>query len=76
MMMKTAKAGVFGVAALRSALPEATESCPRMSFGGSRFTGSPSHSKSQGRYFAGPVDEESSVWSLHDRHVGLLGEHL
>jgi hypothetical protein len=73
MMMKTAKAGVFGVAALRSALPEATESCPRMS---SRSTGSPSHSKSQGRYFAGPVGEESSVWSLHDRHVGLLGEHL
>lgn len=66
--------GVFGVAALRSALAETTESCPRMSFGGSRFTGSPSYSRSQGRYFAGPVDEESSVQSLHDRHVGLLGE--
>jgi hypothetical protein len=65
--------GMFGVAALRSALAETTESCPRMSFGGSRFTGSPSYSRSQG-YFAGPVDEESSVRSLHDRHVGLLGE--
>jgi hypothetical protein len=35
--------GVFGVAALRSALPEVTESRPRMSFGGSRFTGLPYH---------------------------------
>jgi hypothetical protein len=65
---------VFGVAALRSALPEANESRPRMSFENSRFTGSPSHSRSHGRYFAGPVDEGSSTRVLHDRYIGLLGE--
>lgn len=65
---------VFGVAALRSALPETNVKRPRKSFGGSRFTGSPSHNRSHGRHSGGPVHEENSLRGLHDRYVGLLGE--
>jgi hypothetical protein len=43
-------------------------------FGGSRFTGSPSHNRSHGRHSGGPVHEENSLQGLHDRYVGLLGE--